>query len=93
MQKPIITSALVCAFKYNLEVATKPIEKINRLKASVILISKCILRLIKNINRLPIPNKCILLFILNRAKVSELPVSLQLAQQNRSIAQRYNYLG
>ena len=70
MQKPIITSALVCAFKYNLEEATKPIAKINRLRASVILISKCILRLIKNISRLPMPNKCILLFILNSKSIS-----------------------
>lgn len=61
-------SALECAFKYNLEVATKPIAKMNKLRAKVILISKCMLRLIKNIKRLPMPNKCMLLFILNNNK-------------------------
>jgi hypothetical protein len=60
MAKPIKTSALVWAFKYNLELAARPLSNVTMPMAMVTLISKCMLRFIKYINRLPMPNRCIL---------------------------------
>ena len=66
MLKPIKISALVCACKYRRALETKPVKRVIKLMAKVRLIAKCILRLKRNVNRLPKPNKCILLFILKK---------------------------
>lgn len=60
IRRPTISSSLLCALKNNLEEAITPANKINTLIEKVKFISKCILRLIKYIIKLPIPSICML---------------------------------
>lgn len=58
---PISNSDLLCALRYSLEEATRPVANVNALIAITTFISKCMLRLMRYINKLPIPIRCTLL--------------------------------
>tara|TARA_B100000949_G_C14261117_1_gene442885 strand:- start:841 stop:1029 length:189 start_codon:yes stop_codon:yes gene_type:complete len=51
-------------------VATKPVKRVNKLMAMVMLISKWMLNATMNVKMLPIPKRCMLVLNLKNSKIS-----------------------
>tara|TARA_Y100001933_G_scaffold140628_1_gene139499 strand:- start:26496 stop:26765 length:270 start_codon:yes stop_codon:yes gene_type:complete len=68
-RKPINNSFLVCALRYNLEVATIPVNRVNKLMAMVMFVSKWMLSAIIKVRILPIPNRCMLVLNLKKSRI------------------------
>ena len=75
-RNPINSSLAVCAFKYRLEVATRPVQSVNKLMAMVMLISKWMLRATKKVKMLPIPKRCMLVLNLKNNSISVADVAV-----------------
>jgi hypothetical protein len=76
-RNPISSSDLLWAFKYNRDVATKPVNSVKRLMPRVMFTSKWMLSPIININMLPMPSKCMLVLNFKNNKMSAVAVAVK----------------